>query len=111
MSHVVLAPDKFKGTLTAAQAAARLAAGLEQARPGLRTVRLPVADGGDGTVAARMSSPTPRLEAVSGAGTPPGSRPSPAACADSMTAVPPPNANSALTSSPAGPWTSATARR
>ena len=56
MSHVVLAPDKFKGTLTAAQAAAHLAAGLERARPGLRVIRLPVADGGDGTVDAAMAA-------------------------------------------------------
>ena len=35
MSHVVLAPDKFKGTLTAAQVAAHLAAGLARARPGI----------------------------------------------------------------------------
>jgi glycerate 2-kinase len=56
MSHVVLAPDKFKGTLSAAQAAAHLAAGLERARPGLRVVPLPVADGGDGTVDAAVAA-------------------------------------------------------
>jgi glycerate 2-kinase len=56
MSHVLLAPDKFKGTLSAAQAAAHLAAGLEQARPGLRTVELPVADGGEGTVDAAVAA-------------------------------------------------------
>ncbi|MBG0829423.1 glycerate kinase [Planomonospora sp. ID67723] len=47
--HVVIAPDKFKGSLTAAEVAARVAAGLG---PGVATVALPVADGGDGTVAA-----------------------------------------------------------
>jgi len=52
MCHVVIAPDKFKGTLTAAQVAAHVAAGLERACPGLRTVQVPVADGGDGTVDA-----------------------------------------------------------
>jgi len=56
MSHVLLAPDKFKGTLTAAQAAAHLAAGLARARPGLRAVQLPVADGGDGTVDAAAAA-------------------------------------------------------
>ncbi|HEY9523502.1 MAG TPA: glycerate kinase, partial [Thermopolyspora sp.] len=44
---VVLAPDKFKGSLTAAEVAARVAAGLGE---GVETVALPVADGGDGTV-------------------------------------------------------------
>jgi glycerate kinase len=60
---VLLAPDKFKGTLTAAQAAAHLAAGLERARPGLRTVRLPVADGGEGTVEAAVAAGYRRAEA------------------------------------------------
>lgn len=62
MSHVVLAPDKFKGTLTAAQAAAHLAAGLERSRPGLRVVALPVADGGDGTVDAAEAAGYRRVE-------------------------------------------------
>ena len=52
MSHVVIAPDKFKGTLTAAQVAAHVAAGLGRACPGLKTVQVPVADGGDGTIDA-----------------------------------------------------------
>src|SRR5437868_6593052 len=62
MSHVVLAPDKFKGTLTAPQVAAHLAAGLERARPGLRTVQVPVADGGDGTVDAAQAAGYRRVE-------------------------------------------------
>ena len=52
MSHVVVAPDKFKGTLTAAQVAGHVAAGLGRASPGLTTIQVPVADGGDGTVDA-----------------------------------------------------------
>src|SRR5260370_29146795 len=52
MSRVVVAPDKFKGTLTAAQVAAHVAAGLGRACPGVETVQVPVADGGDGTVDA-----------------------------------------------------------
>jgi glycerate 2-kinase len=62
MGHVVLAPDKFKGTLTAAQAAAHLAAGLERVRPGLRVVQVPVADGGDGTVDAAEAAGYRRVE-------------------------------------------------
>ena len=50
MSHVVVAPDKFKGTLTAAQVAGHVAAGLDRELPGLGVVQVPVADGGDGTV-------------------------------------------------------------
>ncbi len=56
MSHVVIAPDKFKGTLTAAQVAGHVAAGLGRVRPGLRCVLVPVADGGEGTVAAAQAA-------------------------------------------------------
>jgi glycerate kinase len=62
MSHVVIAPDKFKGTLTAAQVAAHVAAGLDRACPGLENVRVPVADGGDGTVDAAQAAGYRRVE-------------------------------------------------
>lgn len=47
---VLVAPQEFKGTLTAAQAARALERGLRAARPAWRTTRLPLADGGPGTV-------------------------------------------------------------
>ncbi|GGM64644.1 glycerate kinase [Thermopolyspora flexuosa] len=50
--HVVIASDKFKGSLTAAEVAEHVAAGLG---PRVRTVAVPVADGGDGTVDAVVS--------------------------------------------------------
>ncbi len=62
MSHVVIAPDKFKGTLTAAQVAAHVAAGLGRACPGVETVQVPVADGGDGTVDAAEAAGYRRVE-------------------------------------------------
>jgi len=62
MSHVVIAPDKFKGTLTAAQVAAHVAAGLDRVCPGLRNVQVPVADGGDGTVDAAEAAGYRRVE-------------------------------------------------
>src|SRR5579864_3078493 len=62
MSHVVVAPDKFKGTLTAAQVAAHVAAGLDRACPGVTTVQVPVADGGDGTVDAAEAAGFRRVE-------------------------------------------------
>jgi glycerate 2-kinase len=55
-TRVVLAPDKFKGSLTAAEVAAALATGIHDERPRLETIMLPVADGGDGTVAAALSA-------------------------------------------------------
>lgn len=54
--RVVVAPDKFKGSVTAAEAAASLAAGLCLARPDLEASQVPVADGGDGTVAAAVAA-------------------------------------------------------
>jgi glycerate 2-kinase len=53
--YVVIAPDKFKGSLTAAQAAAHLAAGLLRFRPDLPIRLAPVADGGDGTLEAVLA--------------------------------------------------------
>lgn len=54
--HVVVAPDKFKGSLTAAEVAQWVAAGLRRACPGLDVRERPVADGGDGTVDAAASA-------------------------------------------------------
>ena len=50
--QVVVATDKFKGSRTAAQVAASLERGLLRAGPGLEVVRVPIADGGDGTLEA-----------------------------------------------------------
>lgn len=52
MARVLLAPDKFKGTLTGAEVAASLAEGIRSARPAADVVAVPVADGGDGSLAA-----------------------------------------------------------
>lgn len=46
--RVLAAPDKFRGTLTAREAAAAIAAGA--ARAGWEAVELPLADGGEGTL-------------------------------------------------------------
>src|SRR5271165_4125761 len=49
--RVVVAPDSFKGSIGAAAAAAALAAGWREVRPADEVVELPLADGGEGTVA------------------------------------------------------------
>ena len=54
--RVVVAPDKFKGSLTAAQVAARVATGLARAAPGAEVAEVPVADGGDGTLEAAVEA-------------------------------------------------------
>jgi glycerate kinase len=46
--HVLAAPDKFRGTLTAREAAAAIAAGAASA--GWTATELPLADGGEGTL-------------------------------------------------------------
>ncbi|MEO3753774.1 glycerate kinase [Streptomyces sp. B6B3] len=53
--HVLIAADKFKGSLTAVEVAERVTAGILSARPSARVTTLPVADGGDGTVDAAVS--------------------------------------------------------
>lgn len=50
--RVLVAPDKFAGTLTAAEAGAAIAAGWRRRRPDDTVTVVPVADGGLGTVAA-----------------------------------------------------------
>ncbi|TXK18664.1 glycerate kinase [Homoserinibacter sp. GY 40078] len=52
VARIVIAPDGFKGTATAADAAEALAAGWRERRPGDEIVLRPMADGGEGTVAA-----------------------------------------------------------
>jgi glycerate kinase len=47
-SRILIVPDKFKGTLTARQAATAIAAGWGRARPDDTLDLLPMSDGGDG---------------------------------------------------------------
>lgn len=47
---VVVAPNAFKGSLTAREAASAMAAGVRRALPDAPVVEVPVADGGDGLV-------------------------------------------------------------
>ena len=47
--RILVAPDKFKGSLGAAKVAEHIAAGLREELPGAEITELPVADGGEGT--------------------------------------------------------------
>lgn len=53
---VVIAPDSFKGSIRAADAAQALAEGWRRARPGDRVRLLPMADGGEGTADAFLAA-------------------------------------------------------
>ncbi|MER5639503.1 glycerate kinase [Kitasatospora sp. NPDC002227] len=63
LGHVVVAPDKFKGTLEGAEVAAHLAAGIRRVAPGVEVRELPVADGGEGTLAAALAAGFTRVPA------------------------------------------------
>ena len=60
--RIVVAPDKFKGSVTAREAAAHLAAGLRAACAEAEVVELPVADGGEGTLDAALHAGFARHE-------------------------------------------------
>ncbi|MFI0086899.1 glycerate kinase [Streptomyces bobili] len=60
--RVLVAADKFKGSLTAVEVAERVTAGLRRALPEVEVEALPVADGGDGTVAAAVAAGFERRE-------------------------------------------------
>jgi glycerate kinase len=58
---IVIAPDKFKGSLPAAEVADAIAAGLRAEWPQAELVTVPVADGGDGTVDAAVAAGLERI--------------------------------------------------
>ncbi len=62
-AHVLIAADKFKGSLTAVEVAEHVTAGLRRVVPDLDVAAVPVADGGDGTVAAALAAGFARHEA------------------------------------------------
>ena len=52
MRTILIAPDSFKGSLTSVEVARALADGWRRARPGDEILLCPLADGGEGTLAA-----------------------------------------------------------
>jgi len=53
---ILVAPDKFKGSLTAVEVASALRRGMLAAEPSVDCVLLPLADGGDGSVDAAITA-------------------------------------------------------
>lgn len=53
---IVIAPDSFKGSLSAEEAALAIEQGILKAIPQVETVRIPMADGGEGTVDSLISA-------------------------------------------------------
>ncbi|MHA7264420.1 glycerate kinase [Arthrobacter sp. TMN-37] len=62
MRTVLIASDKFKGSLGAPAVCAAVGRGLAAHRPDLRVVRMPIADGGDGTLDAALGAGYARRE-------------------------------------------------
>jgi glycerate kinase len=54
--RIVVAPQEFKGSLTAIDAARAIAAGVRAALPGAETVEAPMSDGGPGLVDAMLAA-------------------------------------------------------
>ncbi|MBM3849721.1 MAG: glycerate kinase [Verrucomicrobia bacterium] len=68
--RVLIAPDKFKGTLTAAEAAKAIAEGWRRIRPEDSLTLLPISDGGDGfgsVLAGRLGAGRHTVETVDAA--------------------------------------------
>lgn len=59
--RIVVAPDKFKGSLTAVEVARAVAAGVARLRPEADVRLVPLADGGDGTVDAAVAAGYERI--------------------------------------------------
>ena len=65
--RILIAPDKFKGSLTAAEAAAAIAEGALRVYPEAVATQFPIADGGEGTLEAAVAAGyEERLNAVVG---------------------------------------------
>ncbi|HCY41549.1 MAG TPA: glycerate kinase [Prolixibacteraceae bacterium] len=68
--QIVVAPDSFKECLSSAQVAAAIAEGIGRVYPEANTISIPIADGGEGTVAALVAAtggkivPTPSVDAL-----------------------------------------------
>jgi len=54
--HIVIAPDSFKESLSALEAASAIEAGFREIYPDASYVKIPVADGGEGTVEAMIAA-------------------------------------------------------
>jgi glycerate kinase len=54
--HIITAPDSFKGSLTASEVATAMATGIKRVFPTAKIDKIPIADGGEGTVEALITA-------------------------------------------------------
>lgn len=64
MAQVLVAPDKFKGSLSAPQVADRVIRGLRAVDGSIDAIAIPVADGGEGTLTAALAAGFERVPVV-----------------------------------------------
>lgn len=64
LQKVIVAPDSFKGSLSAGQAADIIAQEIKAHYPSCEAVKLPLADGGEGSIEAILAAMGGRLEAA-----------------------------------------------
>lgn len=62
---IVIAPDSFKGSLTAVEAAQAIERGVKKVSQSIKTVLVPVADGGEGTMDSLVAATNGRMVEVS----------------------------------------------
>jgi glycerate kinase len=62
MKKIVIAPDSFKESLTALEAANAIEEGLKEVLPGCQFVKVPMADGGEGTVQSLVDATGGQIE-------------------------------------------------
>lgn len=60
---IIVAPDSFKGSISAEQAARAMAEGIQAAAPGSEVIELPSADGGEGTMVNLVAATNGRMVA------------------------------------------------
>jgi glycerate 2-kinase len=61
---ILIAPDSFKGSLSATEAAAAMARGIQNVAPDADLIEVPIADGGEGTVEAFVRACNGTLQQV-----------------------------------------------
>jgi len=61
MKKIVIAPDSFKGNLTSLQVATCLEKGIKRVLPKVKCVKIPMADGGEGTVQSMVDAAKGRI--------------------------------------------------
>ena len=54
--HIITAPDSFKGSLTASEVATAMTIGIKRVFPTAKIDKIPIADGGEGTVEALITA-------------------------------------------------------